>query len=273
MTSKDSEDRNIANVVFGAQQRRLRTLRGISKNELAEQLGYSADLIRKIEGGKRRAQPEYVVKADQVLDARGVLIAAAEELSQLQLYPEWFAEYVETETSCLSLEEYDVLVIPGLLQGEKYARAVLSAHYPTLDEEDIEQRVRARLDRQALLPRKPMCMLSFVIEEWLLLRPVGGRPAMKEQLQLLANCANLRNVTIQIVPIACESHAGFDGPMTLLRTDAGQKVAYVEGQSGPGWVASPQKVANLEGRYGIIRSEALNAEDSLRLIDKVAGEL
>lgn len=142
MPSKDSEDRSVANVVFGAQQRRLRTHRGISQGELADELGYSADLIRKIESGKRRAQPAYVAKADEVLGAHGVLAAAAEELAQLQLYPEWFAEYVETEATARRIYKYDVLVIPGLLQTEAYAHAILSAHYPTLDDEEVEDSLR-----------------------------------------------------------------------------------------------------------------------------------
>lgn len=273
MTSKDSQDRSMRDVVFGAQQRRLRTLRGISVTELARDLGYSDDLIRKVENGIRRARPEYVARADEILDAKGVLVAAAEELAQLTLYPEWFEEYVETEASCLNLHSYNTHVVHGLLQTHDYARGVLSAHYPSLDDDEVEARVQGRLKRRDLLTRKPMCMLSFAIEEWVLRRPIGGRAVMRSQLLHLLECAKLRNITIQIVPMSCESHAGFDGPMTLLGTDDGQTVAYVEGQAGSAWVTSPLKVVNLEGRYGIIRSEALNTEESLRLIEEVAGEL
>lgn len=273
MSSKDSQDRSIRDVVFGAQQRRLRTMRGISVSELARELGYSDDLIRKIENGIRRARPEYVVKADEVLDVHGVLVAAAEELEQLTLHPEWFEEYVDTEATARRIEKYDVAVLPGLLQTDEYAFCVLNSRFPTLDEDEVESRVRARIERQAVLTHKPTCIISFVIEEWVLRRRTGGSEVARRQLQRLIECAEMRNVSIQVMPIDTDTHPGFDGPLTILETEDEQRVAYIEYQNGGLWVCQPAQVGVLEVRYGMIRAQALSPSESLRLMKKLEGEL
>lgn len=274
MTSKDKGDkRPVSYVIYGAQQRRIREHVGMTQQQVADEVGYSVELVRKIERGERKAQEQYVRKVDEVLQAQGVLVVTSEELSQHLQWPDWFEEYVEAEAAARRIEEYDTHVVPGLLQSEEYARAVLSAHYPTLDDEEVEGRVTARLERQALLTRKPTCMLSFVVEEWVLQRPIGGKKSMQDQLHKLTECARMRNTTIQVLPTACETHAGFDGPMTLLETADGKRVAYVEGQAGGDWISSPDDVRVQEGRYGIIRGQALSAEASLTFIEKLAGEL
>lgn len=273
MTSTDKGDKPPSYLIFGAQQRRLRERGGLTRQQLSDQVPYSADLIRKIERGERRAQADYIKQIDGALGAQGLLETVGEELSKKHLFPEWFEEYVKAEAEALRIDIYDTHVVNGLLQTERYARAVLSAHHPTLDDEEVEVRGSARLERQALLTRKPTCMLSFVVEEWVLHRPIGGVAAMREQLEQLAACARLRNITLQVLPTACESHAGFDGPMTLLETADSRRLGYVEGQAGSAWVAAPERLRELEGRYGIIRGQALNAEESLKLIEELAGEV
>lgn len=273
MTSEDSGDKPPSYVIFGAQQKRIREKRGMSRQRLSELVPYSIDQIRKVERGERRALPDYIQHVDDALAAQGLLVVVGEELVKEHLFPDWFEEYAKAEAGARSLQSYNTHVIHGLLQTEDYARAVLSAHHPTLDDEEVEARVVARLERQVLLTRKPTCMLSFVIEEWVLRRPIGGEQALKEQLTKLAGCARMRNVSIQVLPIDCETHAGFDGPMTLLETAENNRLGYVEGQAGPNWAAAPDKVRALEGRYGIIRGEALNAEDSWTFIEKLAGAL
>ncbi|WP_208882360.1 helix-turn-helix domain-containing protein [Streptomyces armeniacus] len=280
MTSEDTQDAQdsggknpISYVIFGRQHRRLREHAGFTVQQLHTASSYSADLIRKIERGDRRAQPDYIQKVEEVLGTNGLLLVASEELAKRLQWPDWFEKYVEAEANARSLQSYNTQVIHGLLQGEQYARAVLSAHYPTLDDDAVEARVAARLDRQSLLTRKPTCMLSFVIEEWVLRRPIGGKAAMREQLQHLIGCARMRNVAIQVLPTACETHAGFDGPMTLLETGEAKRVAYVEGQAGGAWGTATEEVRVLEGRYGIIRGQALSTEDSLRFVEQLAGEL
>lgn len=273
MTSLDSHDKskNLVNAILGAQHKALREHASVSVAQLAATLGYSEDQIRKIESGKRRAQDDYIAAADTHLGANGLLLATAAKLRESQLIPDWFADYVETEAEAIRIEGYDVQSVPGLLQTPEYARVVLSDFYPTLDDEEVDRRVQHRMDRQALLSRKPLCMLSFVIEEAALLRPLGGRTVMCKQLRYLGHCAQMRNVTVQVMPLDCESHTGLNGPLMLLETGDRKRVVYVEHQGGKKWLSDPDQVSTMEGRYGIIRSQAHNPVDSLNLIQKLAG--
>ncbi|MCQ4042068.1 helix-turn-helix domain-containing protein [Streptantibioticus rubrisoli] len=259
--------------MFGAISKALRTAAGISQEALGEHVGYSKSLVQGVESGTRMPSQRYVELADPFLDANGTLLAAAAHLSR-ERFPSWFIDYLEAEKTALSLWVYDTQVINGLLQTEEYARAVFSARCPALEEEDIEARVQARLERQSLLTRKkPPCMMSFVMEEWLLYRRIGGLDAHRGQLEHLLELSERRNVSIQIMPTVCESHAGFNGPMHLLETPAHQWLVYVEGQKVGVMIDDPDQVSELYQRYAMIRSQALAPGDSVKLIEKLLGEL
>jgi len=167
---------------------------------------------------------------------------------------------------------YDPLLIPGLLQTEPYARAVLSGHCPPLAEEVIEQHVEARLSRQNLLTKTPIVEFSFVIGEAALLNPVSGRKIMRPQLQHLLEVGTRRNVEVQVMPTACGFRAGLHGPMVLLETREHQHIGYFESQGEGLVVTDPAKVSAFSLRYGKLRTQALNTEESARLIERVAGE-
>ncbi|MFI5755053.1 DUF5753 domain-containing protein [Streptomyces sp. NPDC051569] len=151
---------------------------------------------------------------------------------------------------------------------------MLTAHVPPLDIDTTEQRLAARLDRQELLNRhKPPAVASFLIEEVVLHRPVGGADVMKRQLQRLLERAATRNVQIRIVPTALGAHSGLNGSMVLLETAEHRNVAYVEAQDTGVVIAEANKVSEFWLRYGMLRSQALNIEESARLIKRVMGEL
>lgn len=275
MTSNDSHDKtkNLVNTIFGSQHRTLREHAGVSVAQLAAAVGYSDDQVRKIESGKRRAQDDYIAATDAFLGANGVLVATAAKLRESRLVPEWFAEYVELESAARRVDEFSLSAVPGLLQTKEYAAAMLTAHYPYMEEEEVSAHIRGRLERQALLDRRPTCQLSFVIEESAIRRQLLEADLARTQLEHIADCARMRNVTVQVLPMNCCTHAGLDGPFILLETVEGKRVTYVEYQGGARWFTEPLDVSAMEGRYGIIRMQALNAENSLRQIEKLAGEL
>ena len=185
----------------------------------------------------------------------------------------FFQEYAEAEGGVQRLFSYNPLALHGLLQTEAHARAVLSARVPLLEDDQIADRIQARIDRQQLLTRRPAASLCFVIEEQVLRRPMGGSAVHKEQLEHLAACAGMRNVDVHVMPTEVETHVGLDGPMTLLTTQEGQSLAYVEYQGGSRFYAAQKDVGSLELQYGMIRSHALRAPESLEFIRKLAGEL
>ncbi|MDT3397605.1 helix-turn-helix transcriptional regulator [Streptomyces sp. B1866] len=256
-------------MLFGQQMRAMREHIGATQKEIGQRIGYSESQIRMLESGKRLPMPDYLPQLDEALRANGALLAIAPDI-KYQDYPAWFIEYAEAESTALRVDEYGCYVVPGLLQTEEYARAVVSAHCPALDLDEVERLVAARLLRHELLTRKPAPMLSFVIEEWVLRRPTGGHATMLAQCHRLLDCAKLHNVSIQVMPMDSGPHAGLHGPLILLETAEGQRVGYVEIQSDPTWYTERDKVSALEQRYGNIRAQALNEHDSLSLIQQIA---
>ncbi|MCQ4085041.1 helix-turn-helix domain-containing protein [Streptomyces sp. RB6PN25] len=257
---------------FGALVKLFRDLTGMTQAELSEAVGYSLDTVSSVEQGRRPPSPVFVDKVDEVLHANGVLRAGKPHLER-EKYRAFFAQFADEERGAVSLQSYEAMVVPGLLQTERYAQAVIGYRCPPFDEEEIERHVAARLERQALLTRKPLPILGFVIDESVLYRKVGGREVLKEQLLHLADCSRLRNLSLQVMHFDSDEQPGLDGSMVLLETAGRQKVAYVEVQGVSQWVSKPIELSVLEARYGIIRAQALTTRDSLALIEKVAGEL
>jgi Domain of unknown function (DUF5753) len=141
-----------------------------------------------------------------------------------------------------------------------------------LNEETIEQRVEARMARQSIFSRWPALILSFVIEEVVLHRPLGGRAVLKGQLEHLLRVGQMRNVEIQVMPTDREDHAGTEGSFMLIEIPGRPKVAQVEAQSISRLVTNRRDVHAVEVRHGIIRAQALTPGESLAHIEKLLGE-
>jgi hypothetical protein len=143
---------------------------------------------------------------------------------------------------------------------------------PLLDEETVEQRVAARLARQEIFCRMPLPTISFVIEESVLLRPLGGRGVMRGQLEQILLHGQRRNVEIQVMPTEREEHSGLAGPFTLIETKEGRRIAYVEAQQDSRLYTERKPVREIEEQYGILRAQALTPRESQALIVKLLGE-
>jgi hypothetical protein len=234
-------------------------------------VGYSYEQVASIEQGRRPAKAAFTDAAERVLDAGGALRVLQEEVDLAKL-PAFFQDFALIETEAVSRFSYDPLLVPGLLQTEEYARALFSGHCPPLDDEVIEQRIEARLNRQRLLTRTPIVQLAFIIGEAALRNPVGGEEVMRSQVRQLLKVGALRNIEIQVMPAASGFHPGLNGPFVLLETLEHRHVGYIESQGIGLVVSDPHKVSSLGLRYGKLRSQALNVEESARLIERSAGE-
>ncbi|MFJ9700585.1 helix-turn-helix domain-containing protein [Streptomyces fradiae] len=257
---------------FGKQLKIFRTLAGLSQAELGGRLGYSEALVASVEQGRRIPKEHFVEKADEALEARGVLAARREEVARVR-YPSFFRDAARVEAQAVELHFYDTHVVNGLFQTEEYARAVFGMRRPLLDEETIEQRVTARLARQEIFSRWPAPLMSSVIEESVLRRPVGGRAVYRGQLEQLLLLGQKRNVELQVMPLDREDHAGLSGAFTLMETSASQRVAYMEVQNVSRLHTERKQVRDLEAQYGIIRAQALTPRESMVFIERLLGEL
>jgi transcriptional regulator with XRE-family HTH domain len=255
---------------FGRQLKLLRTRAGMERAELGKRVGYSADTIASYEQGRRVPQPRFIEQADEVLGAGGLLVALKGEVARAQ-YPEFFRDMARLEASAVGLCVYATHAAPGLLQTEDYARAVFQMQRPLLEDDVIEQRLTARMMRQDIFTRRPAPLLSFIIEEVVLRKPIGGRASLQGQLEQILLVGQNRNVEIQVMPTDREDHAGLGGPFNLIDDVEGHRLAYTEVQDDSRMYTSAGKVRELEARYGILRSQALTPRESLAFIEELLG--
>lgn len=257
--------------VFGRQLKLFRERAGMDRVRFGSLTGYSASTIASFEQGRRIPPPKFIDQADEVLSAGGVLRASKEEVARAQ-YPAFFRDAAKLEAEAVVLHVYATQAMPGLLQSEEYARAVFAMWLPQLDEEIIEQRLAARLARQQIFDRRPAPHLSFVVEEAVLLRPLGGRAVWRVQLEQLLLVAEKRNVEIQAMPLSRQEHAGLAGPFTLMEMKDGRRIAYAEVQGDSRVHTEREKVRELERTYGTLRAQAHTPAESRALIEKLLGE-
>jgi transcriptional regulator with XRE-family HTH domain len=257
--------------VFGRQLKLFRERAGLDRAEFGALTGYSASTIASFEQARRIPPPKFIDQADEVLGAGGVLSASKEEVARAQ-YPAFFRDAAKLEAEAVELFVYDTHVVNGLLQTEEYTRALLEMRRPLLDEATIEQRVAARLARQEIFDRWPAPLLSFVMEEPVVRRPLGGEQVWRGQLEQLLLLGQKRNVELQMMPLDRQDNAGVDGAFTLLKPRHGQQVGYMEAQGRSTLVTERDAVHALSARYGIIRAQALTPSESLAFIEKLLGE-
>ncbi|WP_328750498.1 helix-turn-helix domain-containing protein [Streptomyces sp. NBC_00285] len=257
-------------VGYGKLVRLFRERAGLTQTQLADAVGYSCEQVASIEQGRRPAKSAFTEAAERVLGAGGVLAELQEDVDRAKL-PKFFQDFAGIEAEAVSRFAYDPLVVPGLLQTPEYARALLCGHCPPLDEETIDQRVDARMSRHSLLTRSPMVELSFIIGELALRNPVGDAQLMRAQLQRLLTVCALQNVELQVMPSEGGVHVGLNGAFVLLETLEHQHYGYIEAQQVGLVISDPSKVSAFGLRYGKLRSQALNAEESARLIERLVG--
>ncbi|MEW2062469.1 helix-turn-helix transcriptional regulator [Streptomyces sp. NPDC007002] len=259
--------------LVGAQLRHFRKAAGLTQATLAEQLGVGEDTIASVEQGRRALQLDLAIKIDELLDTKGALQVAVVKIPKKERYQALVKDFVQYEQDALSLFSYEAQLIPGLLQTEAYARLVFSSHYPPLEEEEIQKRVTTRLDRQKILERKPRPVLHFILEESILYAELGDPEVMLKQLLHLRRCMNLPFVSIQVMPRRTPRHAGLSGPLVLLETPDHDQLAYVEMHLRAELYDDPADVSALMQKYGMLRSQALTAEESARLLDALLAAL
>ncbi|MFC8389967.1 helix-turn-helix domain-containing protein [Streptomyces sp. NPDC057238] len=260
--------------VFGRQLKLCRERAGLDRATLGSRVGYSASTIASFERGRRIPPPKFIDNADELLDAGGLLKVGKEEVARAQ-YPAFFRDAARSEAQAVVLHVYANQAVPGLLQTEEYARAVFTTRRPLLDAETVEQRVVARLARQEIFGRTPVPIISFVIEESVLRRPLGGRGVMRGESEQILLHGHRRNVEIQVMPTEREEHAGLSGPFTLIEsieTAEGQRTGYAEVHKDSRLYTERKVVRELEEQYGLLRAAALSPRESLALVEKLPGE-
>ncbi|WP_274564020.1 helix-turn-helix domain-containing protein [Streptomyces spiramyceticus] len=251
----------VGQVVLGKRLQDLRERSGLSREEAAKVLRVAPATIRRMETAEVALKIPYV---QLLLKAYGnseedteAFVELAEEANKPGwwqrfhgILPDWFSMYVSLEGSASLIRAYEPQFVPGLLQTESYARAIMrSGAVGQSRPGDIDRHVALRMERQSLLTRSDAPKLWVVMDETVLRRPVGSPDVLGEQLDRLIEAAEMPNVTLQIAEFATGHHAGTYGPFVLFRFAVPElpDMVYSEYLTGAVYLdARPEVAAHLE---------------------------
>jgi transcriptional regulator with XRE-family HTH domain len=255
-------------LVFGKALRALRERAGLSQKELAAVVFCSASLISAIENGTKPAKLDLIERADSALNAGGALVLVW-PITTEGTYPYWLARIAELEREALKIHEWEMRVIPGLLQTASYARAIMRAARRGDDDESIERDVTTRMERQQVFALENPPLAWFTLDESILHRPFGGPHTMREQLEKLEKLPQSANIIIQVMPLGTITHPGMEGPLRILEFLESPSIWYTESWESGRMVETRTGVAAAMTCYDLIRASALSPEDSIKLISSI----
>ncbi|MDL2075448.1 helix-turn-helix transcriptional regulator [Streptomyces sp. GXMU-J15] len=249
----------------GDQMKRWRIKADITREQLASAANYSPETIMSMERGVRRPTPRVLDIADELCGAEGMLSAGKQFLDR-ERFPARAQDFMEREREATNVWWYDVSLVPGLLQTEEYARALIDSRIPPLDEETVQERVAGRMERQLILTeRKPPVGLSFVLYEAVLRAPQVNAA----QLRHLLEVGQLRNVVLQVLPFERAISDALLGSMVLLETRDHERCAFSEGPFASELSADPGVVSRVTERLSMIRTQALGPDESAQFIERM----
>ncbi|MCD2463756.1 helix-turn-helix domain-containing protein [Streptomyces sp. MBT42] len=259
---------------FGAVVQALREHAGLSRAEFAALVRYSKHTVESVELGRRMPDEAFVERAEEALGNTGALRRAARFLSRGEVgLAAWFRRWARLEREAVSLCTYECRLVPGLLQSEAYARAVFDNSIPLLIDEQTEDQLTARMERQRMVRERPTVPFSFIVEEHVFRRRLGGEEVHASMLDHVLELTAPRNVTLQVVPMELEFHGCLDGPVRILETKDGRRIGYSEGQQNGRLISDTKETSLLCRRYETLRSQALNLKESRDLLERLRGEL
>ncbi|MEH6379534.1 helix-turn-helix transcriptional regulator [Streptomyces sp. KLMMK] len=269
---------------LGQELRKLRELKGMTAEEVAERLLVSQSKISRLENGRRSISQRdvrdlcgvYGVEDHRIVDS---LMQMAKESRQQGWWHAFgdipYSVYIGLETDAASLRVYEASLVPGLLQTPNYASAVTEGSWPEATGADIERRVQVRMRRQERITEAENPLrLWAVIDESALRRIVGSREIMAEQMRQLVQFSMEPHITVQVLPYDVGAHPGMYGKFSILEFNDPQDAStvYLEGITSDLYLEKPNDVQTYSVMYEHLRMQALNADHSRQFIDRVAEE-
>lgn len=269
---------------LGQELRKLREEKGMTAEEVADRLLVSQSKISRLENGRRSISQRdvrdlcgvYEVGDHRVVES---LMQMAKESRQQGWWHAFgdipYSVYIGLETDAASLRIYEPQIVPGLLQTQGYAEAVIAGALPEATQAEVEKRVQVRMRRQQRIstPKSPL-RLWVVLDESALRRVVSGRQTMIEQLEHLIELSQLPHVTVQVMPFELGAHPGVNGQYAILEfpDTADSTVVYLEGVTSDLYLEKANDVHSYSVMYEHLRAQALNADQSRDFIASVAKD-
>lgn len=261
--------------------RRLRADKGLSREDVEAATGINKATLSRIENTRVRPQARTLaalLNLYEVGDERPALMRMLKESAQSGWWnaytdelPEEYSAFIEFEDEAAVVSNYESLYIPGLLQTEAYARAVIRGVLPSATRDQIEQRVEVRIKRQGVLERDRPLRLWAICDEASLHRVVGGRKVMRDQLLHLATRMDQPNITLQVLPYGAGAHPGMSGSFIVLQFPDNPSVIYLDSMGGEQFLEDEVDVRRYDGLYNQLRALALSPDATMELLTRMAG--
>jgi transcriptional regulator with XRE-family HTH domain len=260
---------------FGAEVRRAREAAGLTLADLAATVPCDASTVSKIEAGLLSPTVRFAVACDEAFPQMGGWFGRFYDNSSRWEghYPRWFVDWVDAERRAAVLRNWEPLLVPGLLQTPEYARVLFKAWQTTEDDDEVENLVTARIDRQRIFDQPKPPSFWAVIDEGVLRRRIGGAKVMQDQLVHLAEMTERPTIKVHVIPAEAGAHIGLLGAFAIAGFAADAPgIVYFESPDQGQTIRNPATVAKIILTFDTLRSEALPRGASRDLIMKVAEE-
>jgi transcriptional regulator with XRE-family HTH domain len=248
--------------------RQARTAAGLSQEDLGKAVNYSSSLVSAVENGQRPPTMEYLTSVDRALNTGGLFERLLKDLVSIDRAPVWLRDWIIFEREATLLRWFQPLLVPGLLQTEDYARAVLEWG-GLLDPSEVERSVVSRMERQEILAKPKPPHFIAIIDEAVLNRFVGSTDIMTAQCEHLTACAERANIYLHVLPSSAGAHAGLAGAFILAK-GASYEVAHLDNNLRAVVVDQRDPVDTLIRKWEALRGEALPRSQSIDKIKEAA---
>ncbi|MFE3196910.1 helix-turn-helix domain-containing protein [Embleya sp. NPDC059237] len=254
--SHDQPTTSNAQTVYGRHLRQRRNAANLSADDLGVIGHCSGSLVYQIERGERRPAWSFTRAVDARFGGDGLLCDLHDLIdNENPIHPKWFGDLLRAEPRATRIRLFEPQALPGLLQTESYARALISGMRPV--NASVDELVAGRMARQRLLSREVPPQLWALIDEAVLLRLLAMTPdVVKGQLSHLVALTERPHVVLQVLPMRVAIHAAMNGGFRMMTLPEGE-VAYVESVSNGQLISEANAVSEVERRYDLAKTDAL----------------
>ncbi|TSB17730.1 helix-turn-helix domain-containing protein [Streptomyces benahoarensis] len=272
---KDVDGSESVPAFYGSELRWKREEAGLTLKDVVKDCYYSVSYLSEIERGQRRMPMDLAAHVDRVLGTDGFFKRRCEDVRKARQvgHADYFARALEAETHAESIEEWSPSILPGLLQTPAYARATVLAAHPDSSDEEVKEKVDARMARAKLFADDHKVPSYWaVLHEQLLRFPVLSPEEMAGQLEHIAALARSRRIVPQVLPWNSGAHPLMEGTITLMTFPDAPPLVYVESSYSGQNIDDPLLVKRYRKAYDRLRAVALSPAASLSMIEAMAED-
>ncbi|MGW3013693.1 helix-turn-helix domain-containing protein [Streptomyces sp. NPDC001219] len=263
--NNEDDDRATPRSVLGRRLRRMREAANLSQRALADKVGYPHTYLSRVERGEQLPSEALAEGLDTFFATDGLFVELL-SMAQDASIPDYGRAVVHGEAKATRIQVFESSLIPGLLQTDDYAQALIRKSLPGEHEVRVSELTATRMRRKRVFNKKEPPLYWAIMDEAALKRPVGGAKCMVGQIHHLLTMAHSPHTSIQVLPFAQGEHPLLAGSLTLLTLKNGTTTGYAESFASGESVESPRRVLQLTQRFDIARSMALPESESLDLI-------